>query len=109
MTQAAWILEDKDPSDVKDYAIDWADVLAAEDETGIASSVWSSSTPAGLLTGDGSPSGGAPPSSVNGTFAIVWVAGGTAGTVYELTNTIITSGPTPRTHERSIVIPCKQR
>jgi len=92
----------KDPSDIKDYAIEWEDLLAAEGETAIASSTWSASSPAGLTVL------GSPASAVVGTMAIVWVSGGTAGTKYELTNTIVTAGPTPRTHQRTIAIPCVQ-
>jgi hypothetical protein len=104
------ILEAKDPSDVKDYRIDWTLVLTAEGSTGIASSVWSLSNPEGLDLVDGSPSTGSPPTGyIDGMKTITWVGGGTAGIVYELTNTIVTTGGMPRTHQRTIVIPCEQR
>jgi len=103
------ILEPKDPSDVKDYAIDWTDVLIAEGETAIASSVWSPSVPSGLLPVDGSPQGSPPAGSIDGTKTVLWVEGGVAGMTYELTNTIVTTSGTPRTHQRTIVIPCVQR
>jgi len=103
------ILDPKDPSDVKDYGIDWVNVLTAEGETTIASSIWSPSVPAGLYPEDGSPQGSPPSGYIDGTKTVIWLAGGTAGTNYELTNTIITAGPTPRTHQRTIVVPCQQR
>jgi len=98
------ILASKDPSDVKDYAIEWADLLAAESETAITTSTWSVSDPTGLTVL------AAPPylPQLVGTRTIVWVSGGTAGTTYALTNTIVTAGVTPRTHQRTIIIPCAQ-
>lgn len=95
------LLETKDPSDAKDYGIEWASVLAAEHETGIATSTWGASDPAGLDIDDDE--------IVGNTKAVVWVSGGVAGTTYALTNTIVTSSGTPRTHERTIHIPCKDR
>jgi len=110
MTCVSNILEPKDPSDVKDYLIDWTDVLTAEGETAIASSVWSPSNPAGLLPADGSPPSGSPAMSyIDGLRTVLWVTGGTAGVIYELTNTIVTAGAIPRTHQRTIVVPCQQR
>jgi hypothetical protein len=103
------ILEPKDPSDVKEYQIDWSLVLAAEGETGIASSLWSQSVPDGLYPAEGSPQGSPPNGSIDGMKTVLWVTGGTAGINYELTNTIVTGGVVPRTHQRTIVIPCVQR
>lgn len=99
------ILPGKDPSDIKDYGINWVDVLAAEGETDIATSTWSESDPVGLTVQAAAPY----LPSVDGTTCIVWVSGGTAGTTYSLINTIITAGLTPRTHQRTIIIPCVQR
>ena len=93
-------LETKDPSDVKDYGFNWATLLRAEGETGLASSVWSASDPVGLTIDS---------DTVVGLVTSVVVSGGTAGTTYALTNTIVTSGGIPRTHERTIHIPCKDR
>ena len=104
------ILEPKDPSDVKDYRIDWGLVLTAEGETTIEASTWSTSNPDGLDLVDGSPPMGSPPEGyLDGMTTIIWVGGGTAGVTYELTNTIVTHGTPPRTHQRTIVIPCVQR
>ena len=97
------ILETKDPSDSKDYAIEWASLLTAETETAIATSTWSVSTPTGLTIAT------TPPPSIVGTKTIVWVSGGSAGTMYALANTIVTTGVPPRTHQRSIIIPCADR
>ena len=101
------ILENKDPSDIKDYGIEWADVLAGESETAIATSTWCVSDPTGLTVLSASPH--APYIAASGTQAVVWVSGGVAGTRYSLTNTIVTSGATPRTHQRTIIIPCQDR
>ena len=174
------ILESKDPSDRKDYSIDWADLLSAESETAITSSYWgdrsapdlvsdgaggvssaaspftaadvgrtlqillagtgftpgaytiSSVTSNGVATLNSSPgaskSGGtwqllhasdplgmtvetAAPyaSTIVGTVCLVWVSGGVAGTRYNLINSIITAGITPRLHQRTITIPCVPR
>jgi len=99
------IKEAKDPSDLKDYDIDWTDVLTAESETAITSSTWSASDPSGLTVLAVAPY---LPQLV-GKKCIVWVSGGTAGTKYSLTNKIVTAGATPRKHQRTIVIPCVQR
>lgn len=104
---ATTILEAKDPSDLKDYGIEWAAVLTGESETAIATSTWSVSDPVGLTVLAAAPH--APYISSSGTLAVVWVSGGTAGTKYTMTNTIVTSGATPRTHQHSIIIPCVER
>jgi hypothetical protein len=93
-------LETKDPADVKDYAIEWAEVLTAETDT-LSTSAWSTSEPTGLTVAT------APPPAISGTKTIVWVSGGIPNTKYVLTNTVTTAGG--RTHERSITIPCLQR
>jgi len=106
------ILDPKDPSDVKDYRIDWTKVLTAEGVTTIVSSVWFESSPSGLVIMDGSPPTGSPaeyPGFIDGMETFVFVSGGTAGTMYELRNRIETDGAIPRTHEYSIVIPCQER
>ena len=100
-------LEPKDPTDIKDYAIEWVDTLGGESETAISTSTWSASDPAGLTVLSLAPY--APYISADGTMTVVWVSGGTAGERYTLTNTIVTAGATPRTHQRSIIIPCADR
>jgi hypothetical protein len=94
------VLETKDPTDVKDYAIDWADVLSGESDT-ISTSSWGASDPLGLTIA------AVPPPSISGTKAIVWVSGGVTGAKHVLANTITTAGG--RTHQRSITIPCFER
>ena len=101
------ILEPKDPSDLKDYGIEWSAVLAAESETGIATSTWSVSDPLGLTVVSAPPH--LPYISLSGTMTVVWVSGGVAGNKYALTNTIVTSSLTPRTHQRTIYISCAER
>ena len=98
-------LAPKDPTDVKDYAIDWTDVLTGEGETALTSCAWSASDPAGLTIGS------APPylPQIVGTKTIVWLSGGTAGTRYTLTATVVTASGTPRTHQKSFVVPCAQQ
>ena len=95
------ILTPKDPSVIKDYAIDWANVLTSESETTINTSTWSTSSPPGLTVA------GVPAPSISGSKTICWVTGGSAGEQYTLTNTIVTAGG--RTHQLSIVIPCQDR
>lgn len=81
---------DKDPSEKLDYAVDWTAWLGSTET--ITTSTWAA-TPSGLtLSGQ----------SVTGGKAIVWATGGTAGTVYTVTNHIITSQA--REGERSLVI-----
>jgi hypothetical protein len=77
----------KDPSDVSDFAIDWAKHLDAGDS--LQSATWSA-TPAGLTLGA---------SSIAAGKASVWLSGGTAGTTYVVTCQAITTQG--RTFERS--------
>lgn len=104
------VLEPKDPSDVKEYRINWGLVLTAEGESSIASSTWAPSNPDGLDFVDGSPPMGSPATGyVDGMTTYIFVTGGTSGVNYELTNTIETGGPVPRVHQRTIVVPCQDR
>ena len=90
------MLDPHDPTDFKDYAINWGPLLAADGEVALSSSSWGTSVPAGLTISS---------TTATSTLAIVWVTGGTAGRTYGLTNKITT--PAGRTHERTIAIPCK--
>ena len=67
----------KDPDEVLDYTIDWTNWL---DTDTISTSSW---TVASGLTEDSE--------SNNTTSATVWVSGGSAGTTYKATNTIVTA------------------
>lgn len=80
----------KDPSEVKDYTIDWSDDL----DTGEIIDT-STFTVSSGLTKDSS--------SKTDTTTTVWVSGGTAGVEYLAVNTIVTSSA--RTYERTIIIP----
>lgn len=68
----------KDPDDNADYSMDWENLLNGDS---IQSSVWI--VPAGLVAGD---------STVSGDVTTVWLAGGTHGTVYRVTNRVTTLG-----------------
>jgi hypothetical protein len=79
----------KDPSAVLDYSIDWTPWLPSGDT--IATSTWVAETG---ITID---------STANSTTkTTVWLSGGTAGTIYKVTNTITTAGG--RTDERTLHI-----
>jgi hypothetical protein len=90
-------LDPHDPSDVKDYAINWAALLIGDGEAAISSSTWGASVPTGLTISS---------TTATATLAVVWVTGGEPGRTYGLTNKITT--PLGRTHERTIFVPCKQ-
>lgn len=71
----------KDPADVLDYPNNWSDWL--DDGETIYSSTWAVS-PSGLSM--------SMPSIVNnGTYAVVWLAGGVANNIYIVTNRITTT------------------
>ena len=78
----------KDPGATLDFTIDWSEWL--DDDT-ISSSDWT--VPDGITEAS---------ATNDTTTATVWLSGGTAGTRYTVTNTIVTAGG--RTDERSIVI-----
>jgi hypothetical protein len=90
-------LEPKDPSETLDYAIEWSAVLAADGGLSVSTSTWSASDPAGLTL--------ATP-TITGTKTIIWASGGVANTDYKVSNTMVTSAPA-RTHQRTIIIPCR--
>lgn len=69
---------DKDPSDVLDYSIDWSSALGADT---ISSVTWT--VPSGLAMES---------QSNTTTAATIWLSGGAAGTVYEVTCRIVTAG-----------------
>ncbi len=81
-------LERKDPNAVLDYMADWEQWLKGDT---IVASTW---LPATGITIDYE--------SFTTTSATVWLSGGTAGTVYTLTNRVTTAGG--RTDDRSITI-----
>ena len=76
----------KDPNATKDYGIDWASFLAGDT---IQSSTWI--VPAGLTSSN--------PSNTS-TTTTVWLAGGTLGETYTVTNRVVTAGG--RTEDQSL-------
>ncbi len=83
----------KDPDAVTDYGIDWARWLAGD---AISTSAW-------LL-----PSGIAEDHSTHtDTATVIWLAGGTAGKSYRLTNRIVTT--LGRRQDQTIIVPVRAR
>jgi len=71
----------KDPEATLDYAMDWAAWLAAGDA--ISTADWTS-YPAGLIAD-------APPPSLAGAVARVWLTGGTPNVLYAVTCSVTTT------------------
>ena len=93
-----------DPGETLDYACDWAAFLADAGSPGdtIATSTWSiapsmGSPPAPVLSGE----------QTIGAVTTVFVSGAALGSVYRLTNAIMTSQG--RTAQRSFTIRCDSR
>jgi hypothetical protein len=83
----------KDPDAVLDYTGDWSAWLG--DDT-IVSSTWD--IPSGItLDSD----------TNDATTVTIWLSGGTAGTKYQLTNHIVTTGG--RADDRTIAISVKEK
>ena len=83
----------KDPDAVLDYEADWSAWLGSDT---IESSSWT--VPTGL-TKDSEAN--------TTTTATVWLSGGTAETIYDVINRIVTAGG--RTEDRTIKIVCLER
>lgn len=81
----------KDPSEKKDYAIDWTARLTDGDT--ITASSWTVETGLDQAT---------PVPSFTDTVATIWLEAGEVGNEYTVTNTVTTAQG--RTHERSFVI-----
>lgn len=69
----------KDPQDVLDYIVEWADWL---DTDTISSSAFTIADDADLTVDS---------SSINGTKTVVWLSGGTLGVTALVTNHIVTT------------------
>ena len=82
----------KDPSEVKDYTIDWATHLGDGGDT-ITSSTWEVQD--GLLST-------AFPDTSTTTTTTIWLSGGTAAVDYTVTNHVVTAQG--REFERSFVV-----
>lgn len=78
----------KTPDEILDYGFDWSRILRGDT---ITASDWDTD-------GLSQPSA----SSIDGGKAIVWLAGGAAGAVHSLVNTVTTSGG--RHYQRSICL-----
>lgn len=74
-----------DPADIADYALDFVSVLATAETI---SSITSVTVPTGLTL---TPPGKAAP-AISGTKVVFWLTGGTVGTVYDVSATIVSSG-----------------
>jgi len=83
----------RDPNAVLDYSIDWTEWLSGD---AISTSSWI--IPTGLST---------TASSFGTATTIVWISGGTAGEIYDVTNRIVTTGG--RTEDRTIEFTCLNR
>ena len=81
---------EKDPNEVKDYALDWGARRLAASET-ISSSTWIA--PEGITVDSDTDTT---------TTTTVWLSGGTAGVHYTLTNRVVTSQG--RTYDWSITV-----
>ena len=82
----------KDGGDDLDFYLDWSDILPAGDV--IASSVWT--VPSGLTSHD---------EAFTDTTTVIWLAGGTEGTQYSLTNVVTTAAG--RIIERDVILKVK--
>ena len=85
----------RDPDSILDYSIDWTEWLATTTDT-ISASTWI--IPTALSTTN---------NSFGTATTIVWISGGTAGEVYDVTNRIVTYGG--RTEDRTIEFTCIER
>lgn len=81
----------KDPDAILDYQWDWTAWLAQESDVIVTSTFI---VPTGINEGTGGKA-----SSHTDTTATIWLSGGTAGSVYLVTNRIVTSGG--RTNDRT--------
>ena len=80
----------KDPDDVLDYAVDWAERLAGDT---ISSASWI--VPEGITVDD---------SSFTGTVATIWLSGGTSGRLYRITSRITTVAGRQMDHAVSLFV-----
>lgn len=85
----------KDPDALLDYSIDWTEWLATATDT-ISASTWTIPSQLTEFT-----------SSFGTATTVVWLSGGTAGEVYDVTNQIITFGG--RIEDRTIQLTCIDR
>lgn len=86
----------KDPNAKLDYTIDWSAWLESNNDTISAATV--PNPPSGLTVVD--------PVQHTSTLSTVWLEGGTAGSSYDVTVHITTTGG--RQDDRTITITCKE-
>jgi hypothetical protein len=86
----------KDPGAVLDYTFDWTAWLA---DIADAITTHTITVPTGITKNSSSVTGG--------NKVVAWISGGAAGTTYQITCQIVTTGG--RTDERSIYIKVKDR
>ncbi|WP_042777807.1 hypothetical protein [Sinorhizobium fredii] len=79
----------KDPNIVKDYSLDWSDLLGSSDT--ITSSTWTIADGSGLTIDS---------SSNTTTATTVWLSAGTDVTNYSLLNRVVTAGG--RTYDQTV-------
>lgn len=84
----------KDPSAILDYGFEWEDWL---DGDTISTSSWTVS-PSGLT---------ASPNTKTSNTTTVWLSGGTVGSTYQLTNTVVTAAG--RTDQRTMLVAVQDR
>lgn len=84
----------KDPNAVLDYQFDWSEWLAASET--INTSTWTADSG---ITVDSE--------TETTTTATVWLSGGTAGSIYNVVNRIVTNQN--RTDDRTLNVVCEQR
>jgi hypothetical protein len=90
----------KDPQERLDYGVDWTAELAGD---GIVDSSWTVAAPA---AGAGTPVVAEAP-SIDGKITRIWLSGGVAGVVYDVTNHIATVQT--REFERTLKIAVRQK
>jgi len=84
----------KDPDGVVDYQFDWSDWLASGET--ISTSAWI--VPTGITEDS---------DSNTTTTTTIWLSGGTAGALHEITNRIVTNSS--RTEDRTMRILVKEK
>lgn len=86
----------KDPSAKLDYGFDWSEWLGTDT---IVSSTWAVDAAGPTLSNP----------TFSATKTTIWVAGGTVGSKYRLTNHIITASSPAREDERSFNLKIKEQ
>lgn len=82
-----------------DYGLDWSTKGWLASGESIATSSWVASSAEIVLSLSQNASG----------ITSIFVSGGVVGTVYKITNTIVTDATNPRTDSRTITLSCKVR